>query len=630
MFAFLIKILINLGSISFVKLNTGIDMEPASLGLTPTVLPQQDATAPGTGTLDSLHLTVKNKDPSAGLVVREESPGTFSVLQDAIPPYQAIQDAIKKSTGQDVKEGLIFDIHGTFERDANDGVVAETFKKDRREFIKFAVTWNVSIHTDEGLQVIKVKQNVFTGVELPALTSDKPDYDPVAELEEAKNKAYLLAKSYELTQRVGHSAVEQGEINQKIRNCANLIFSPVANPTSLRQDEPFAAQHNFRQLKVCLPDGGLVDKVLDLGERFYEDDNQLNPSSFSKEITGQFVVLKTTSRGVNDFDAMELSGEAALDKVVDHPDLQAKYIKFLKDKDTAYLKEKNRLTTALNTLMGERSPLLTRLQDPAISQLVDEYVKARKDYAGVKEEYTAAKGPIERELINRFDQAQKLRDQKAKELKQLTGLGALGMIATRLQTLNSRLEKNIDILAAFGTESEQEIEKTDVLTDRLKAQIRDFKDREIGLLKVKVLLTQVEGPEAQEAVNSLLAAAAIGGAVGTDFESILASVPSTLASSERITDVFDELASGVAEPLVTLDTSEPTPTTLETVRETSERSMTSAAKAAYSAVSSVFSMFGSGIRQMTKGVDWQALDDASEMMHFGEVISPRDETPSSF
>lgn len=204
------------------------------------------------------------------------------------------------------------------------------------------------------------------------------------------------------------------------------------------------------------------------------------------------------------------------------------------------------------------------------------------------------------------------------------------MIATRLQTLNSRLEKNIDILAAFGTESEQEIEKTDVLTDRLKAQIRDFKDREIGLLKVKILLTQVEGPEAQEAVNSLLAAAAIGGAVGTDFESILASVPSTLASSERITDVFDELASGVAEPLVTLDTSEPTPTTPETVRETSERSMTSAAKAAYSAVSSVFSMFGSGIRQMTKGVDWQALDDASEMMHFGEVISPRDETPSSF
>jgi len=318
-------------------------MEPASTGLTP----RRDSVASSAGTLDSLHLTVKSKDPSAEPVVREETPGTFSVLQDAIPPYQAIQDAVKKSTGQDVKEGQISDIHGIFEMDANNGVVAETFKRDGREFIKFAVTWNVSVHTDEGSQVIKVKQNIYTSVQLPPSTSNNPNYDPVRALEDAKDTAYLLAKSYELIQRVGHSAVGGGEINQRARDCANLILKPAANPSNLNKNEPFASQHNCRQLKVSLPDGGLVAAVLDLGERFYERDSEdvvsLRPNSFLKEMINQFIVLRRSTTEVNNFDSMEHSGTASIDKVVDNPELKARYIKFLHNKNAVYLKEKKSL-----------------------------------------------------------------------------------------------------------------------------------------------------------------------------------------------------------------------------------------------------------------------------------------------
>lgn len=600
-------------------------MEPAGSGLTPAHITTPDSLAPSTGIPDSVHLGGKIKDLNLESIVKEEPSGTFSVLKDGIPPYQAIQGAVKRVIGQDVNEGRISDIHGTFETDNNNGVVAETFKRDGREFIKFSVTWNVTVHTDEGAQVIKVRQNVYTGVEVPPLTSDNADYDPVLALEEAKNKAYLLAKSYELIQRVGTSAVGGGDINQKIRNCANLTLKPVGNPSTLRQDEPFAAQHNFRQLRVSLPDGGLVDSVLDLGERFYENYNKLHPASFLKEIAGQFIVLKTSTTGVSDFEEMELSGVAPRSEVIDNPALKAKYIKFLHDKNAAYLKEENSLTAALSTLMGKSSPLLTRLQDPAVSQLVDDYVKARKDYASIRDDYKAAKGMLSTVLIDSFNQAQKLRDQKAKELKQLTGLGALGMIATRLQTLNSRLEKNTDTLATLGERVEQEIEKTDELTERLKAQIREFKDREIGFLKLKILLTQVEGPEAQETVNSLLAAAALGESVGTDFESILPSVKALDEPQEGITDAFDVLNLGrdVEEP----DAEATAPKPQETVDSASGGKMIAVAKSTYSAVSSLFTIVGSGIRQLTQSMDWQDLEEASEIVKFGEVISPRDQTP---
>lgn len=72
-----------------------------------------------------------------------------------------------------------------------------------------------------------------------------------------------------------------------------------------------------------------------------------------------------------------------------------------------------------------------------------------------------------------------------------------------------------------------------------------------------------------------------------------------LSTSERITDVSDELTSGhIADPLKTLDTSEPTPT--ETVSKDSGRSVTSVAKSAYYAISSVFRMFDAGMKQVTK------------------------------
>jgi len=245
------------------------------------------------------------------------------------------------------------------------------------------------------------------------------------------------------------------------------------------------------------------------------------------------------------------------------------------------------LRAALDTLVANESPLFARLQEATVSQLVDDYVKARKDYTNLKKQYTdsSVTGSISRELMAKFNAAQRLRDQKSKELKQLTGLGALGMIEKYLLVFNARLESNLETLAALGVDSEQEIEKTDDLAKSLRTLIQDFKNRELGVIKLKFSMTQVENPEGNDTLDSFVTLMAIGGDVGTDSESIVGLNASP--DSESLSGGIDEVGTGIVG-MATLDADDSTTTRPEIVREVQDRTA-GIAKSVYSAAASLFS-----------------------------------------
>lgn len=82
-------------------------------------------------------------------------------------------------------------LKGEFPRDDNnpDAVIADSYKIDGKQYFKFDVVWKVKI---EGRDPIQFSQEIFTSVKIPSNSQD---------LEYAKQKAYQLAKSYELIQK---------------------------------------------------------------------------------------------------------------------------------------------------------------------------------------------------------------------------------------------------------------------------------------------------------------------------------------------------------------------------------------------------------------------------------------------
>lgn len=592
-------------------------MEPASSGSTPNpfvIPPVAPPAAP-----EAVDRSDKAEATELENMLEIQRDRSFLVTKAAVPPFKAIEAAVKMSRGAGIREEQISDIYGTFETDAKGGVIAETFTKDGREQIKFSVTWNVNIGTLDDPQVIKIKQDVYTGVEVPKNTSTTAGYDPVAALEEAKNKAYLLAKSYELIQRVGYSKVGKGDIDTRIRDCANLSFSPVGNPSTLAEDEPFAREHSFRLLKVYLPDGGLARTALELADRFYEENEHykvsLNPTSFLKEITSQFIVLKTSTRGVNDFEALENAPDI---RRFDDPAIKSGFVTFLKNKNKAYLNEKRKLQQALNTLTAGDSPLVKRLQKLELVVLIKEYSKARKDYDELHDGYNhfGESTLITAEFLAKLQDAQKKRDLKAKAVKQQTGLGALGMIANRLITLNKRITKNNKTMESLGIDLPLAAEDSGEFEKGVKGLVRDFKDRQLRLITADFIFGQVNGVARDVAAEMISKIH-----VGTDPEALPPS--ETLQTSEE-ESVSPGLLEGITDALDhengddEVDESEDEqPNEVEPLKKTPGH-LTTVASSAYASAFGLWNRITGAVQQLSKSFDLENVGDAINMLHTGE------------
>lgn len=104
---------------------------------------------------------------------------------------KTVYEAIKITGNIPDDNFQITKLKGKFPRDdLNPGtVIADSYKIDGKQYFKFDVVWDVEIADREPIQFT---QEIFTSVKIPSNSQD---------LEYAKQKAYQLAKSYELIQK---------------------------------------------------------------------------------------------------------------------------------------------------------------------------------------------------------------------------------------------------------------------------------------------------------------------------------------------------------------------------------------------------------------------------------------------
>lgn len=94
------------------------------------------------------------------------------------------------STADDLKFSKV---SGKFSKDNGD-VIADTYNQDGKAYFKFDVTWTAVAGESPNEKSVSFQQTIFTSIKVPSGTNPQ-------EYENAKQKAYQVAKSYELIQK---------------------------------------------------------------------------------------------------------------------------------------------------------------------------------------------------------------------------------------------------------------------------------------------------------------------------------------------------------------------------------------------------------------------------------------------
>lgn len=181
---------------------------------------QQDATQPFDAGVAKRGVTPHEAVMSALIDAGKAKPGT---------PFEAVMSVVNDPSSQGLSK---LKLNGKFEQQdgtfGGEEAVADIHLSGDRAYFKFNLMWVVQAEDkNKNAVTVYVKQEIFTNVEIPANTS---------ELAEAKQRAFKLAKSFELLQKMAITNKSNPSFTkenlEEIKKLATLTFPKVKVPDS--------------------------------------------------------------------------------------------------------------------------------------------------------------------------------------------------------------------------------------------------------------------------------------------------------------------------------------------------------------------------------------------------------------